>query len=306
MKTIIVSAFDDSYFNLGVDLIDSIRNHSKLDSYDIAILDLGLSKDNLGLLEKHKLYIKEAFWNIRLTDIKCAHKYDQWFKAMVARPFLPEYFPEYDVIIWLDADIWIQQCEAILDMTRLMTIYPCCAVPEIDRSYSKFNKYPNIWVSEYESYKTCFDENISNLLLFRPQINTGMLVMRRIQPLWKLWQEFLAIGLKKETSCCTVEQYAFNAAVYSHDIEIGRMPSTHNWLIGNAVPYYNYESNKIVEASPPFIPISILHLTKVTMNTSTKMKVIDNTGNIVGQIDEMRPEYVYWRDKIHHTQDLLH
>ena len=35
------------------------------------------------------------------------------YKALTARPFLPRYFPGFDLYLWIDADCWVQQGDAM-------------------------------------------------------------------------------------------------------------------------------------------------------------------------------------------------
>ena len=35
------------------------------------------------------------------------------YKALTARPFLPRYFPGFDLYLWIDGDCWVQQGDAI-------------------------------------------------------------------------------------------------------------------------------------------------------------------------------------------------
>ena len=43
-KNLIVSSADNKYFDLLLDLINSVKANSEYESYDIAVLSVGLSK----------------------------------------------------------------------------------------------------------------------------------------------------------------------------------------------------------------------------------------------------------------------
>ena len=49
-------------------------------------------------------------WDINFPD---RHTIPNYFKTVLARPFLPRHFPEYDRYIFLDADLWLQDWNAI-------------------------------------------------------------------------------------------------------------------------------------------------------------------------------------------------
>ena len=299
LSTIIVIGFDSKYFDLGVELIRSIRVHRDLDVFNIAVLDLGLGTEHKEFLIKCNVYIKTAIWNLDFPNRAHYDEHEPGFRGMVARPFLPEYFPEYDNIFWIDADTWVQSSEAILEMERMLSYYDCCAVPEIDRSYVKFNTLPNAWQSEANSYDDSFDESEASFLRLMPQINTGVLAMRKDCPHWTLWQHYLEMGLRDGCKNRVVEQHAFNLAVYKHDLNIAKFPSRYNWIIGLSTPYYCFEGNYFVEPSPPHAKISILHMTCVAIDKIDEINVMSRDGRKLYKIPKSGFEYQYWENKVH-------
>ena len=56
------------------------------------------------------------------------------YKALTARPFLPRYFPGFDLYFWIDADCWVQQGDAIALFLRAARTGALAAAPEIHRS----------------------------------------------------------------------------------------------------------------------------------------------------------------------------
>ncbi len=46
-------------------------------------------------------------------DFPGRDKLKDGYKALTARPFLPRYFPGFDLYLWIDGDCWVQQGDAI-------------------------------------------------------------------------------------------------------------------------------------------------------------------------------------------------
>jgi hypothetical protein len=70
-----------------------------------------------------------------------------FLRGLLARPFLREYFPEFEIYVWIDADAWLQDWYAV----ELFCEGACrrrgmAIVPEIDRgSQRQFGGLPVYW-----------------------------------------------------------------------------------------------------------------------------------------------------------------
>ncbi len=305
MKTIIVAAFDCRYFDLGLDLIRSVRVHPELDGFDVGVLDLGMTREQRLLIEQAKVFVKDAIWNMDFPARKYFQDHEPGFKGMVARPFLSDYFAEYDKIIWLDADTWVQTPASVLTINETLDNYESCGIPEIDRSYEKFTVNPGAWNAEFNSYRESFGDDVAEMLKLKPQINSGVIGLRKEAAHWSLWQKYLQHGLESGSKCRTVEQHAFNIALYFHNLDFARLPSTCNWLISNATPFYSLSTNRFVTPNPPYEEISVLHLTCMTIGKVSPFYVIDKTGKKLFATAPLRPEYRFWEKKVHNVPSLL-
>src|SRR3954453_15842135 len=98
MTTAIVAAADAAYFRYLRDLIRSIHAHRPNADIPIHVLDIGLEAQQRDELSPLITGIVEAKGEIAFPAQPAA---PSWFKAMVDRPFLPKYFPQYDRLIWI-------------------------------------------------------------------------------------------------------------------------------------------------------------------------------------------------------------
>lgn len=192
---------------------------------------------------------------------------------MVARPFLPDYFPGYDCYLWIDSDAWLQDGAALKELINGARHHGCAAVPEIDRSYLKFRTEPRVWGAEQRCYRECFSEELAQRLDFRPQINTGVLAITASSPVWGAWKKYLEIGLK-ETPNRVVEQLAFNLAIWCDGPPIALFPATYNWIAGMAPPAFDGVRRVFVDPQPPHEMIKILHLTAPVMGHFARIPLL--------------------------------
>ena len=107
----IVTLADSNYFDLLIELIDSIKKHDKSNDTSICVLDAGLTSKQNQII-KNKVYtIKKAQWDIEVPKFKIAGK--EWLKSQISRAFLPNYFPEFEKYLWIDCDAWVNSWESI-------------------------------------------------------------------------------------------------------------------------------------------------------------------------------------------------
>ena len=110
-KNAIISLADSNYFELLNELVNSIKRFEKSKEVEICIMDAGLEKHQLEILEKKVDKIKKAEWDIEVPSFKVKGR--EWLKSQVSRAFLPNYFPGYEKYLWIDADAWVNSWNSI-------------------------------------------------------------------------------------------------------------------------------------------------------------------------------------------------
>ena len=107
---IIVSGANDAYIDYLTDMLASIQD--RLHDFDLGILDLGLSDASQARIRafKEDAQILDPGWRLELPDTATQppHK-----KIYYAKPFLPDLFPNYAGYLWVDADVWLQDADAL-------------------------------------------------------------------------------------------------------------------------------------------------------------------------------------------------
>ena len=107
----IVTLADSNYFELLLELINSIKRFEQSNTVSICLLDAGLEEDQFKNLENKVDIIKKANWDIEVPKYKVLGK--EWLKSQVSRAFLPDYFPEFDEYLWIDCDAWVNTWDCV-------------------------------------------------------------------------------------------------------------------------------------------------------------------------------------------------
>src|SRR5262245_42023525 len=107
MRTLIVTAADETHFPLVDDLIRSLNQWETLPFTDLACFDVGLTSNSRSSIARHVSHIIEPGWDLPVDED--LRRVGPWLRAVTVRPFLPRYFPGYDVYLWIDADAWVQE-----------------------------------------------------------------------------------------------------------------------------------------------------------------------------------------------------
>ena len=112
IKKIIISSSDSNYFELLSELHSSLEANNLLKEYDFGILNTGLNSRQIDYFTNKGAIIKNASWNVKVPQYKILNR--EHLKTQVARAYLPDYFTNYKIYIWLDADTWVNDYKTFL------------------------------------------------------------------------------------------------------------------------------------------------------------------------------------------------
>jgi len=289
-KNVIVSLADSNYFELLNELVDSIKRFDESKEFDICIMDAGLEKNQIELLEKKVHEIKKAEWDIEVPNFKIKGR--EWLKSQVSRAFLPNYFPNYKKYLWIDADAWVNSWESIELYIKGSENKKLAISTSADRSYGRvlraewfFGSFAKIKSQNYKHAKSSgFSEEISREVALKPHLNIGVFCLEEDAPHWKIWQK----NLKKALSSGKIwgsEQIAMNIAIYSDKLEVEILPAYCNWTLIEGLRF-DKKQNTFVEPYLPNHKIGIIHLAgkdndniRKNKNFISKIKTLD--GDII-------------------------
>ena len=277
----IVTLADSNYFDLLLELIDSIKINKESAEVSICVLDAGLTEQQAAVIKKKVFSIKKAEWDIQVPEHKVAGK--EWLKSQVSRAFLPKYFPEFEKYLWIDCDAWVNSWDAV------NLYFKACEKGKIGITQSVGPGYKILsrvqWVIgkvaliKSQNYKHAkksgFSETTARKIALAPHLNIGVFSLENNSKCWKLWQEILAKALSRGRVFGS-EGLAINIAVYDKNVEAEFLPLSCNWIASNVLPKFDEEKKFFVEPYLPHKKIGIMHLAAGLWKDNRDMRIDKN------------------------------
>lgn len=103
------------YFDLSIQLLESIKATRWYNHIPIKVLDCGLTKEHLDYLRaRFGCEVKDPGWDGDPATIQPQSGIPvNGFKCLMGRAYIHKHFPGYEYYFWMDADTWIQDERAI-------------------------------------------------------------------------------------------------------------------------------------------------------------------------------------------------
>jgi hypothetical protein len=265
-KITIATASSAEYFHFVQGMILSVRDKPESKDIHVSVYDLGLTAEQLDWMKDYVNNIEKPQWEFGLSPKDGLR---EPFKAVLAKPLLPKYFPGYDIYMHLDADAWVQDWSAVETYLAGAQKAALVITPEIHRAYSA-NYGASLAFRDFiaELYAGTWGEDYLKKYAYYPILNAGVLAMPKDSPIWGFWEENVRVSLAKSHHHC-IEQAALNLAVFEHpDLfhydnsdkgNIQFLPATCNWLCHQSLPLFDRNRNVFVEPYLPYEKLGIIH-----------------------------------------------
>tara|TARA_B100000686_G_C16640771_1_gene889979 strand:+ start:208 stop:1113 length:906 start_codon:yes stop_codon:yes gene_type:complete len=261
---IIISSSDSKYFKLLLELYHSVKNNDLLEEYDFGVLDTGLDKLQINSLENLGVIIKKAEWNTSISEIKVRGR--NHLKTQFARAFLPDYFENYTIYIWLDADTWINHKETFLMFEKGCKNNKLSITPQTDRAYGKYAKidwflgFPKkIRTINYKNISKSVSYSLGRKYALHPTLNAGAFAINDDSKLWKIFQKNIILASKRGRIFGT-DQVALALSVYEDNLPVEFLPAYTNWMCEFYLPRIDNNKSYFIEPYLPHHPIGLIHL----------------------------------------------
>jgi hypothetical protein len=265
-KITIASVSSAEYFHFIEGMMLSVREKPQSKNLHISLFDLGMTAEQLAWLNDRVENIVKPEWEYGLSA-KAGLR--EPFKAVLAKPLLPKYFPGYDIYLHLDADAWVQDWSAIETYLAGAETSALAITPEIHRAYSaNYTASKEFRAFIVELYAGTWGQDYVEKYAYYPILNAGVFAMPKDSPIWGLWADNIRGSLAKSHHHC-IEQAALNLAVFEHPKtfhydapdkkNIQFLPATCNWLCHQSLPMFDKERNLLVEPFLPHATLGIIH-----------------------------------------------
>lgn len=244
---------DANYFYLARDLVESVLGKGRTD-FAFGILDLGLDGEQCDWLRERGVEVQRSQCLLNLERMPAAQRTKMGY---LARPFLRESFPGYQVYVWLDADTWLQDAGALDALVAGVRANGAAVVTQSDRAY-RFWPWLVAW--KIKHFMLGYGVFAGLWLATRKHINSGVFALDANAPHWAKWQAHYQRAIDRTGIPAPHDQFGLNAAVYVDALPTTFLPSTCNWICDLGTPMWDDASQTFCTPYAPHAPIGLLHL----------------------------------------------
>ncbi len=254
-RTLLVTGCDQRFFFLLRGLVRSIRENPSLDHLDLGFFDIDCEAPHRRWLAQHFQVVVRpeppfpapARWAV-----------NRRYLTSIIRSYLPRYFPGYDVYIYSDVDVWVQDASGIDLYLRAASNGALAITAQVDRAY-------RLAENEHEfrlgSFLRVFDRSLSRALLRVPYVNAGIFALGASAPHWDRWRDLVERSVREDGEWFGINQSVLCYLLFHEGLSHHLLPASCNWQCHLAMPLWDEERRCFVEPLLPHDPLRIVHLT---------------------------------------------
>ena len=259
----IVSGGDSKYFQLLKELALSIREKPEGKNLNIVYLDGGLTNENIGYFKSLNIEVVDPCWCNPIAEKRAAGR--NFLKINIAKMYLDLILPNKKIIIWIDADAWLQTFESINLFSIVAKKNKLAIVSQATRLEGRNIQFKKIFTHRFVELRNILYKNARRAGLAtgliekmqgRPTLNAGAYSLHVNAPHWKRFRYWQNEILKKGR-LFTSDQLTIGLTIYHDELSYEALPDICNYIN----PWRYDEENKLfVDYFAPYTPVSIVHL----------------------------------------------
>jgi len=268
---------DSKYFELINDLIVSIRKQNN--DINMIIIDSGLKAEQIKIL-KNNNNIQIINAEKMLINDNIERKSIISILRLRLKEICDTYSLNYKILIWLDADAWVQNLEILLKNCANIANKKKLAIVSQNSRNSERSLYTekiielgtwSLFRLRNIVYKNSKGLGLSNNMLrkleAKPTLNSGVFALHIDSPHWekmRFWQQYIIDNGGKQFNS---DQLSIGYTIYLDNYDYELLPDTCNYLCGCYKLRYNENTKKFVEYHSPYDEISVMHFCGLTKFT---------------------------------------
>jgi len=270
-KVVVVTACDYRHFELGGELIASLRAVKQRD-FAIGFIRIGSHElpADISTSVDHTAEVANDRYHTPAID-----GFDVSYLGVKAR--LPELLPGFDTYVWMDGDTWLQNVDAIHQAVAAAQHAAVAAACQADANYWA---RPTVTNHTIRAYKLIYGEEETRKWAMFPMVNSGVFAARASSPLWKQWLDELSLSRRNQNGRDNQfysDQIPLHRLICSGRISFHPMRAVNNWLVLKSQPIVDMKARKLRAPSVPWEELNIVHLAGAAKETEYRMA---NGGSI--------------------------
>ena len=296
----IVTGGDEAYAQLIEELVQSIRDKERGRGVAIGILDGGLSGQTVRRLENvYGCRVVSPEWQYELSRSRIRGR--DYLRVELGKAFLDRYFPEQKVLVWIDADAWVQEWEAVEWLVDSAGKGNLAIVSQISRLSDKVVRVKWSWLGApvvkgilYKNARRAgLSREVQRQLVDRPTLNAGVYALRQDAPHWDYWRKHQARVLRQGSRIFTASQLAIGLMAYVDKLPYEALPETCNYMGPWRI---DMQAGCFVEYYTPNRVCGIVHLCAQDEMRKNPEKTIP-VQDVDGASHLVSLRYCHWRRK---------
>ncbi len=266
-RILVVTAADSRFLPFLEGLLASLRTTRQRADVHYACFDIGLAASDRTRLAALGLWLAEPGGHFGIA----AETQPASLRSFLARPFLPEYFPGFDVYVWIDSDVWLQDEGVFDNYVAGARRHGMAIAHEVTRNY-RFQPWLLAWTAKH--FVKGYGIGKAAWLLSRPHVNAGFFAIRADAPHWAAWADCYARAIRRSGALVPHDQFALNEALHSRRYELKTclLPPINNWICDRGIPMWNDQAGAFCEPRTPFRPLGALHLAGPAKRTAYRIR----------------------------------
>ena len=179
---------------------------------------------------------------------------------------MPDYFEDYKLYIWLDADMWLNDIKSFNLYEKGAFNNKLTIVPQSDRAYLKnanvewlFGFPKKIKTINYKNISKSISKSLGRKYAFHSTLNAGAFAINDNENIWRGFQKNIKLAAKKGRIFGT-DQVALALSIYEDGLPSEFLPAYCNWMCEFNMPKFDSENGQFVEPYIPNHPIALVHL----------------------------------------------
>lgn len=262
-KILICSGCDNNYFPMLREMIYSVKRFPQASEIEFAVLDTGLIDEDRIWLKDNVHHVHAPDWPCEIPAWKIRGR--EYLKSCVCKPWLRDFFPGYDIYIWIDPDAWVQDWAGVELFIKGAQKGRIALTGQVDRAYPRAVRIKWFWRIPlklrgfyFSNASKAFGFETAKQLYPYHVLLAGMFALSGDAPHWTHWQSLIKKALKKG-KVFTAEQLTLGMMCYLGDQPFEILPAWCHWLC-EFEPVWDEDRNLFVEPFLPHQPISVLHV----------------------------------------------
>lgn len=282
-RRLIITGSDARYFPVMEELIASIRRFPEARQIAIGCIDGGLTPTQIHTLEAQGIPVRAP--HIPKGISARALKKRPSLVIGLSKLWLNRLFPDYDTLLWLDADAWVQESSALeLLFSAAEGTTPALAmIPELFAHKPFRLRWTPFNLAQIRSilYKNAtlarLSRRIRRHVAVRPTLNGGIFALSRHAPHWDTLQRWQGTILE-HGKIFSSDQLALSLCAHVDGLPTELLPARCNYL---GPWFFNSQTGLLCEHTYPHLPAGIIHLAgydAMRLDPKATTTVIDETG----------------------------